>query len=124
MLKDIINKNESVIPNGDKLALLKENFPSCFRADGTFDLANFSDFLKDKINVTKEGYGLNFLGKDYAKMLASLDTATIIQPDLAHSSKAENKDSENIYISMLEGNLICEASKQPELHAQKHFLNN
>ncbi len=99
MLKDIINKNESVIPNGDKLALLKENFPSCFRADGTFDLANFSDFLKDKINVTKEGYGLNFLGKDYAKMLASLDTATIIQPDLAHSSKAENKDSENIYIS-------------------------
>ncbi len=99
MLKDIINKNESVIPNGDKLALLKENFPSCFRADGTFDLANFSDFLKDKVSVTKEGYGLNFLGKDYAKMLASFDTETIIQPDIEHNAKTENKDSENIYIS-------------------------
>lgn len=99
MIKDIIAANESVTPNQKEINILKEYFPSCFNTDGTFDLVRFSEFLKDKIDITREGYELRFLGKNYAKMLASLDTETVIVPDDAHNSLPENINSENIYIS-------------------------
>ena len=91
--------NETVTPNQKEINILKENFPSCFRADGTFDMVRFSEFLKDKIDISHEGYELKFLGKNYAKMLASLDTETVIVPDEAHNSLPENLNSENVYIS-------------------------
>ncbi len=99
MIKDIMTANESVTPNQKEMAILRENFPSCFRADGSFDMVRFSEFLKDKIDISHEGYELKFLGKNYAKMLASLDTETIIVPDEVHNSLPENVNSENIYIS-------------------------
>lgn len=99
MIKDIITANELVKPNQKEINILKENFPSCFRADGSFDMVRFSEFLKDKIDISHEGYELRFLGKNYAKMLASLDTKTVIVPDEAHNSLPENINSENVYIS-------------------------
>lgn len=99
MIKDIISANERVTYNQTEIAVLKEHFPSCFRSDGSFDIVRFSEFLKDKVNVTQEGYELKFLGKNYAKMLASLDTETVIVPDEKHNSLPENSNSENIYIS-------------------------
>lgn len=99
MIKDIIEKNESVTPNSRKIEILKENFPSCFRSDSSFDMARFKEFLNDKVTVSQEGYELRFLGKNYAKMLAALDTETVIVPDDEHNSKSENKDSQNVYIS-------------------------
>ena len=99
MIKDIINANEKVTLNGKEMSVLRENFPACFRADGSFDITRFSEFLKDKIDISHEGYELKFLGKNYAKMLASLDTETVIVPDEEHNSLPENANSENIYIS-------------------------
>lgn len=99
MIKDIITTNESVVPNQKEMNVLRENFPSCFKADGSFDMVRFSEFLKDKIDISHEGYELKFLGKNYAKMLASLDTETVIIPDEEHNSLPENANSENIYIS-------------------------
>lgn len=99
MIKDIMTANELVTPNQKEINVLKENFPSCFNADGTFDIVRFSEFLKDKIDITHEGYELKFLGKNYSKMLASLDTETVIVPDKAHNSLPENLNSENVYIS-------------------------
>lgn len=99
MIKDIITANELVKPNQKEIKILKENFPSCFRADGSFDMVRFSEFLKDKIDISHEGYELRFLGKNYAKMLSSLDTETVIVPDEAHNSLPENINSENVYIS-------------------------
>ncbi len=99
MIRDIIDANQTVSPNQKELDILRENFPSCFHSDGSFDLSRFSEFLKDKVNVTKEGYELRFLGKNYARMLASLDTETVIVPDDAHNSRPENINSENVYIS-------------------------
>mgnify|MGYP000016694341 CR=1 FL=1 len=99
MIKDIITANELITPNQKEINILKENFPACFRADGSFDITRFSEFLKDKIDITHEGYELKFLGKNYAKMLASLDTETVIVPDEAHNSLPENANSENVYIS-------------------------
>lgn len=91
MIKDIIEENESVTPNSRKIEILKENFPSCFRSDGSFDMARFKEFLNDKVTVSQEGYELRFLGKNYAKMLAALDTETIIVPDDEHNSKPRTR---------------------------------
>lgn len=99
MIRDIMMANEAVTPNQREMEILHEYFPTCFHSDGSFDLTRFSEFLKDKVNVTKEGYELKFLGKNYARMLASLDTETVIVPDVAHNSKPENINSENVYIS-------------------------
>ena len=99
MIKDILDKNNSITPGANELEVLREHFPACFKEDGSFDIVRFQEYLKDKIDVTDEGYELRFLGKNYARMLASLDTTTVIVPDEAHNSLPENKDSKNIYIS-------------------------
>ena len=67
--------------------------------DGSFDLERFKAAVADKTNVVQEGYELKFLGKSYAKLLASSDTTTVIQPNETHNSLPENANSENIYIS-------------------------
>ncbi len=99
MIKDIMNANDSATPNSREMAVLKENFPSCFKTDGSFDIERFKEFLSDKIAVTGEGYELKFLGKNYARLLTSIDTTTVVVPDEEHNSKPENMNSENIYIS-------------------------
>lgn len=99
MIKDIIISNENVTPNNREIEILKENFPSCFRSDGSFDIIRFKEYMGDKVTVSQEGYELRFLGKSYAKMLAALDTETVIVPDEEHNSKPENRDSQNVYIS-------------------------
>ena len=99
MIKDTIAANEAVAPNSREMEVLKENFPACFHADGSFDMERFKEFLSDKVSVVHEGYELRFLGKNYARLLASLDTTTVIVPDEEHNAKPENKNSENVYIS-------------------------
>lgn len=99
MIKDIIENNETVSPNDHEMAVLKENFPSCFKSDGSFDIERFKEFLSDKVAVSNEGYELKFLGKNYARLLAAEETTTVISPDIEHNSRPENADSENIYIS-------------------------
>lgn len=99
MVKDILKANEEARPNGKEIQALKEHFPACFAADGSFDIARFKEYLADKVNVTNEGYELRFLGKNYARLLASVDTTTVIVPDEEHNAKPENANSENIYIS-------------------------
>ena len=99
MIKDIIDKNAEVKPNSKKLEALKEYFAGCFTKEGTFDIERFKEMMKDEVDISNEGYSLDFLGKDYANLIASIDTTTVIEPDLEHNSKPENKDSENIYIS-------------------------
>ena len=99
MIKQIIDKNAEVKPNSMRLEALKEYFAGCFTKEGAFDIEMFKEMMKDEVDISNEGYSLNFLGKDYANLIASIDTTTVIEPDLEHNSKPENKDSENIYIS-------------------------
>lgn len=98
MIKDIIDANNNVTVGAKEIEILKEHFPACFR-NGSFDIERLKEYLKDKIHVTEEGYELRFLGKNYARLLASLDTTTVIVPDAEHNNLPENKDSKNIYIS-------------------------
>ena len=99
MIKQIIEKNADVKPNSKKLEALKEYFAGCFTKEGAFDIERFKEMMKDEVDISNEGYSLDFLGKDYANLIASIDTTTVIEPDLEHNSKPGNKDSENIYIS-------------------------
>lgn len=99
MIKDILQHNETIEPSAKQLSILREYFPACFAADGSFDLQRFKEEIADKTNVLQEGYELRFLGKSYAKLIASTETTTVIQPNEAHNSLTENKKSENIYIS-------------------------
>lgn len=99
MTRQIIENNAEVKPNTKKLEALREFFPGCFTAEGTFDIERFRDVMKDEVDITSEGYSLEFLGKDYANLIASIDTTTVIEPDLEHNEKPENKDSDNVYIS-------------------------
>lgn len=99
MIKDILANNDSITPGATEMAVLKEHFPACFHSDGSFDIVRFQEYLKGKVRIIDEGYELRFLGKNYARMLASLDTTTVIVPDEAHNSLPVNRDSENIYIS-------------------------
>lgn len=98
MIKSIIDANNDVTVGAKEIEILKEHFPACFH-NGAFDVERLKEYLKDKINVTEEGYELRFLGKNYARLLASLDTTTVIVPDEEHNNLPENKDSKNIYIS-------------------------
>ena len=99
MIKDILQHNDDIQPNNLKLAVLKEHFPACFKLDGSFDVERFKADIASATNVVQEGYELKFLGKSYAKLLASIDTTTILQPNEAHNNLVENANSQNIYIS-------------------------
>lgn len=99
MIKNIIENNKNVDINTNKINKLKELFPNCFNSNGEFDMPVFEEELKSNTSIVKEGYGLNFLGKNYAKYISSLDTETILVPDEENNKKEENKNSENIYIS-------------------------
>lgn len=99
MLRDIIEQNEEVKVNSREVQLLKEHFGGCFNNEGKFDLEKFRAMIGDEINIVEENQGFNFLGKSYARMIATQESLTVIRPDDEHNSKPENRDSENIYIS-------------------------
>ena len=63
MIKDIINANNDITVGAKEIEILKEYFPACFH-NGSFDIERFKEYLKDKINITEEGYELRFLGKN------------------------------------------------------------
>ena len=99
MLKNAMKTNETVKANDAELAALREHFAGCFTKEGAFDLKAFSARIRDQVAVTEEGYQLDFLGKNYARLLANEETETVIVPDEAHNAKPENAKSENVYIS-------------------------
>ena len=99
MIQHIINKNETASPVSREMAGLKEYFPQCFNSQGEFDIDKFREAIQPQVDVTREGRSYDFLGKSYARMLSSLDTTTVIRPDVEHNAKPENANSENIYIS-------------------------
>lgn len=90
--------NNIKVPNKD-LEALRLNFPHCFDKDGNFQLEKFKTNLTEKeINFSTESYGLDWLGKSYARLLASDPATTLLRADETHNSKSENANSENLLI--------------------------
>ncbi len=99
------------VPNKD-LETLKMHFPHCFDKDGNFQLEKFKANLTEKeINFSTESYGLEWLGKSYARLLASDPATTLLKADETHNQKEENKNSENLLI------------KGDNLEVLKHLAN-
>lgn len=99
MLKDILARNDAAEAGQKEMAALRQYFPQCFKADGTFDLEAFKASLPGGMTLTDETSGFNWLGKNYARMLTNMDTTTLLVPDEAHNSEPENRNSRNVYIS-------------------------
>ena len=99
MIRNILEENDNVQPNDRTMEVLHREFPQCFNAEGKFDMVALQELLQDKVDLVKEGSGFNFLGKNYASLLNSMDTTTVLVPDTEHNEKPENKDSQNVYIS-------------------------
>lgn len=103
--------NDIKVPNKD-LEALRLNFPHCFDKDGNFQLEKFKNNLTEKeINFSAESYGLEWLGKSYARLLASDPASTLLKADETHNSKPENANSENLLI------------KGDNLEVLKHLAN-
>ncbi|MFZ1603742.1 MAG: DNA methyltransferase, partial [Leptotrichiaceae bacterium] len=97
-MKKIIEENEKIAVNTKEIEILKKHFPNCFNKDGEFQMDKFEKRISQEVDVTKEGYELRWLGKNYARLLANVETETMIVDDKEHNDKVENKNSENIYI--------------------------
>ncbi len=90
--------NNIKVPNND-LEVLRKHFPHCFDKDGNFQLEKFKTNLNEQeINFSTESYGLNWLGKSYARLLASDPATTLLKADETHNCKPENADAENLLI--------------------------
>ncbi|MDD3772383.1 MAG: site-specific DNA-methyltransferase [Weeksellaceae bacterium] len=99
------------VPNKD-LETLKIHFPHYFDKNGNFDFEKFKTYLTEKeINFSAESYGLEWLGKSYARLLASDPATTLLKADETHNAKPENANSENLLI------------KGDNLEVLKHLAN-
>lgn len=113
MIREKIKYNDTVKTNSREIIKLKKEFPGCFDKDGNFLIDRLINMLsKEDIDIEREGYELQFLGKSYAKYITSTQTTTVLTPDIEHNEKPENKDSENLYIV------------GDNLNAIKHLLNS
>lgn len=99
MLRDIIEKNAQVKASDGTREILRRYFPGCFDSKGNFDLDRFRALVSDEVDIRNEGYALNFLGKSYARLLASVESTTVIVPDTEHNNRPDNVSSKNIYIT-------------------------
>ncbi len=87
-------------PNPD-LAVLKTHFPQLFSKSGAFDFEGFRARLQTQnpgLRLEKESYTLDWLGKSYARLLATDGATTLLRPNTAHNARPENAGSENLLL--------------------------
>jgi adenine-specific DNA-methyltransferase len=95
-----IKHNEKVKPNTELLEQLRANFPQYFDRDGNFKADKFNAELKaNNVSESRDGYRLNFVGKDYARLQTGLASETMLVPDCRHNAQPENADSGNVFIT-------------------------
>lgn len=98
--------------NSKQLAILKKNFPNCFDLDGNFIQERMLEIVKENnIELSKESYSVNWLGKSYSRLLANLPPKTLIHEDVEHNSQEQHKNSKNLLI------------KGDNLEVLKHLIN-
>lgn len=98
--------------NSKQLAVLKKHFPQCFDESGNFIQEKMLEVVNaNEIELSKESYTLNWLGKSYARLLTNLPPKTLINEDVAHNQLEQNKDSKNLLI------------KGDNLEVLKHMVN-
>ncbi len=104
--------DETETANSKQIAILKKHFPQCFDKDGHFQPEKMMEVVKaNEVDMVKESYSLNWLGKAYARLLTNLPPQKLLKPDTTHNESLENSDSGNILI------------KGDNLEVLKHLVN-
>lgn len=109
--REILHSNIETV-NSKQLAVLKKHFPQCFDKNGHFIQEKMLEVVDaNEVELSKESYSLNWLGKSYARLLTNLPPKTLINEDLVHNQLEQNKDSKNLLI------------KGDNLEVLKHMVN-
>ncbi|WP_345753447.1 site-specific DNA-methyltransferase [Lactiplantibacillus pentosus] len=99
MIRDNQKFNETIQPNSAFLKQLKYKLPEFFSKEGNFNLDKFKSELQEhNISELKDGYQLDFIGKDYARRQAGEMPSTVIVPD-KEQNNGEGKNSENLFFT-------------------------
>lgn len=79
--------------------IIKKHFSHCFDKNGNFDLEKFkSELSKNEIDFSNESYGMDWLGKSYARLLASDEATTLLKEDKKWNDQPQNTNSQNLLI--------------------------
>ncbi|EJG1945999.1 site-specific DNA-methyltransferase [Vibrio parahaemolyticus] len=98
--------------NSKQLEILQKHFPQCFDKQGNFIQEKLLEVVKSSdVELSKESYSLNWLGKSYARLLTNLPPKTLLNEDKEHNHLEANKDSQNLLI------------KGDNLEVLKHMVN-
>ncbi len=98
MKEENITKN--IVVKNDNIKILKQHFSNCFDKNGDFDFEKLKKELAQKdVDFSKENYSMDWLGKNYARLLASDSAKTLLQEDEEWNEKPENQNSQNLLIS-------------------------
>lgn len=98
-MKSTIQDNANITGNSKQLAILKSNFPECFDKNGVFIASKLQEIVQASgVEVSKESYGINWLGKSYARLLANQNPQTLLKANTAHNELPENANSQNMLI--------------------------
>lgn len=96
----------------DLQGVLHTHFADCFGKEGSFDFEKFKTVLQQKeVDFFTESYSLQWLGKQYARLLATDSVTTLLRADEAHNALPENAHSQNLLL------------KGDNLEVLKHLTN-
>ena len=96
----------------DLQAILHAHFADCFSKEGSFDFEKFKAVLQQKeVDFFTESYSLQWLGKQYARLLATDPVTTLLRADEVHNALPENAHSQNLLL------------KGDNLEVLKHLTN-
>lgn len=104
--------DETETANSKQIAILKKHFPQCFDKNGHFQPEKMMEVVKaNDVEIVKESYSMNWLGKAYARLLTNLPPQKLLKPDTTHNKSLENSNSGNVLI------------KGDNLEVLKHLVN-
>ena len=118
-IKNTLQHNATAQANTAFLQELKNKLPQYFTAEKTeiieldngktasqviqaaeFQIDKFlADLAQNNISEARDGYRLSFVGKDYARLQTGMASETVIVPDTEHNQKAENLNSQNVFMT-------------------------
>ncbi|VEI58604.1 type III restriction-modification system EcoP15I [Pasteurella multocida] len=81
------------------ITLLKQLFPQCFDKNGAFLPEKMAELTPSAgVDVSREAYSLNWLGKSYARYLRDCNPTTLLSEDQPHNNQPQNQHSQNLLI--------------------------
>ncbi|WP_426243764.1 DNA methyltransferase [Psychrobacter sp. TWP2-1-2] len=93
----LFSENETA--NSKQIAILKKKLPQCFDKNGDFLPEKIAEIIQaNNVDMVKESYSLNWLGKSYARLLTNLPPQKLMTSDIAHNELEKNKNSKNVLI--------------------------